>query len=256
MKYTILLVMALLMLGPGDGKKKGRQGNAQYVQEQYEEAAATYRDGITSVQENGPGAVHSGLLNNLGAALYRSGDAEQAGIAFATAARMAMSPEDLVRANYNAGNAAFDTQQLEQSLEHYRRALLNDPSNADAKFNYEFVKRKLEEQQQQQQQQDQQEQNEDNQEQNENEQQNQDGEQNEEQQDEQQQDQQQQNSDEQSQQEQDQQQQEQEQQQEDPTQLSEEEAQRILQALENEEEQLLRQVQKMKTRPRRVEKDW
>ena len=254
MKYSIMLVMALLMLGPGDGKKKGRQGNAQYAQEQYADAAATYRDGIKSVQEDGPGAVHSGLLNNLGAALYRGGDAEQAGIAFSSAARMATSPDDLVRASYNAGNAAFDTEQLDQSLEHYRRALLSDPSNSDAKFNYEFVKRKLEEQQEQQQ--DQQQENEDNEEQNQDEQQNQDGEQDDQQQDEQQQDQQQQNSDDESQQDQQEQREQDQQEKEDPTQLSEEEAQRILQALENEEEQLLRQVQKMKTRPRRVEKDW
>ena len=252
MKYLIALVMAALLFGPGDGKKNGRKGNALYGQEQYAEAAAAYQEGIRSVQEGGPGAVHSGLLNNLGAALFRSGDAEQAGIAFTSAATMAQAPEDLARASYNAGNAAFETQQLEQSLEHYRRALLTDPSNQDAKFNYEFVKRRLQEQQQQQQDQQDQE-NQENQDQQQNDQQ-QDGEQDQENQDEQQQEQQNQSSDDPGQQQEQEQQQQQER--EDPTQLSEEEAQRILQALENEEEQLLRQVQKMKTRPRRVEKDW
>ena len=250
MKPLLFILLAFLMAGPGDGKKKGRQGNALYTQEQYEEAAAKYREGIVSVQEDGPGAVHSRLLNNLGAALYRSGDAEQASIAFSSAASMALGTEDLVRASYNAGNAAYRTQQLEQSLEHYRRALLNDPSNQDAKFNYEFVKRQLEEQQDNQQDQE----NQENQDQ-----QNQDGEQNEnneQQQDEQEQNSQDQGDQQEQEQEQDQQQQQQQQDRDDPTQLSEEEAQRILQALENEEEQLLRQVQKMKTRPRRVEKDW
>jgi len=38
--------------------------------------------------------------------------------------------------------------------------------------------------------------------------------------------------------------------------LSREEAERILQALANEEEQLLREVQKIQGRPRHVEKDW
>lgn len=42
----------------------------------------------------------------------------------------------------------------------------------------------------------------------------------------------------------------------DPNELSKEQAERILQALENEEEKLLREVQKIKGRPRRVEKDW
>lgn len=252
MKQILVVVIAVLLLGPGDGKKKGRQGNVLYGQEQYEDAMNAYREGIDAVQDDGPGAVHSGLLNNLGAALYRTGDMEQAGIAFSSAGSMALAPEDLVRASYNAGNAAFQAEQLEQALEHYRRALLNDPSNADAKFNYEFAKRRLEEQQQQDQQQDQQDENQENQE--NQDQQDQEGEQDQENQQEQEQ---QQNSEDPGQQQDQQQEQQQEQEQrEDPTQLSEEEAQRILQALENEEEQLLRQVQKMKTRPRRVEKDW
>jgi hypothetical protein len=42
----------------------------------------------------------------------------------------------------------------------------------------------------------------------------------------------------------------------DSDQLTPQEAERILQALANEEEKLLREVQKVKGRPRRVEKDW
>lgn len=42
----------------------------------------------------------------------------------------------------------------------------------------------------------------------------------------------------------------------DPTELSREQAERILQALSNEEEELLRQVQKLPARPYTVEKDW
>ncbi len=250
-KSIIILLAYSLLLGPGDGKKKGRKGNVHYTQEQYEEAVTAYRNGISSVQESGPGQVYSGLLNNLGAALYRSGNAEQAGIAFSSAARMAMRPEDMVRASYNAGNAAATNQELEAALEHYRRALLNDPSNSDAKFNYEFVKRQMEEQEQQEQDQENQDQDQDQNEENQDEQQDQ----NQENQDEQQENQNQENESES--QDQNQEQQEQNQQErEDPTKLSEEEAERILQALENEEEQLLRQVQKMKSRPRRVEKDW
>ena len=42
----------------------------------------------------------------------------------------------------------------------------------------------------------------------------------------------------------------------DPTELSQEQAERILQALGDEEEQLLRQVQKLPAHPRAVKKDW
>jgi Ca-activated chloride channel homolog len=247
------LLFTILLFGPGDGKKKGRKGNALYAQEQYAEAVEEFRLGVSAVSKNGPGPVYSGLLNNLGASLYRTGDTEQAEIAFSGAAQMASTPEDLVRASYNAGNAAATGKQLEQALSHYRRALMSDPSNTDAKFNYEFVKRQLEEQQQQDQQKDDQNQDE-NKENKENEDQqkgDQDQENEKENQDQQQQDEQ--NPQDQSQEEQ---QQQQEQEQPDPTKMSEEEADRILDALQNEEEQLLRQVQKLKTRPRRVEKDW
>jgi len=250
LRSVIYILFATLLFGPGDGKKKGRKGNALYAQEQYAEAADEFRLGVSALTDAAPGEVHSRLLNNLGAALYRSGDLEQAGMAFNSAAQMALSPDDLVRASYNAGNAAANNKELEQALVQYRRALLTDPANADAKFNYEFVKRQLEEQEQQEQQQDQQnqDQNEENQDQEKQDQEQQENDQ--ENQDQQEQDQEQQQNQEQNE------EQQQQQEQPDPTKLSMEEAERILEALENEEEQLLRQVQKMKTRPRRVEKDW
>jgi len=236
------MIVALALFGPGDGKKKGRRGNALYEQEQYAEAAQLYQEALKDVQAEGQGVVHAGLLNNLGASLFRQGHYEQAVSAFAGSVRMGSDLKDAVRASYNAGNAAAMQQQLETALDAYRSALLCDPDNEDAKFNYEFVKRQLQEQREQS------DGNQENQEQNQDRQQNQDQQQN---QDE--------NQDRQQNPEQDKQHQNQEpreRQQPNPEQLSEEEAQRILQALENEEEQLLRQIQKMKARPRRVEKDW
>jgi len=242
-----LIIAVLLLAGPGDGKKKGRKANELYRNDQFLEASALYRDGIQDVQDGGPGVVHSGLLNNLGASLFRQEEYEAAASAFAGSSRMASNLEDVVRANYNAGNALAMQQQLDSALEYYRSALLADPDNEDAKYNYEFVKRQLDQQQQQEKQQDK---NSDSQDQNKDEQQ-QDPDQQQDQQQEQDPQQQQQQ-----QQEQQDQQQQQEEQQPNPDDLSEQEAQRILQALENDEEQLLRQIQKMKTRPRRVEKDW
>ncbi len=239
----VLLIIALALLGPGDGKKKGRRGNALYQQQQYTDAALLYQEALMDVQGDGPGVVHSGLLNNLGASLFRQGEFEAAASAFTGSLRMASDPADAARANYNAGNSAAMQQQLEAALDAYRSALIIDPENEDAKYNYEFVKRQLEEQQQQQN-----DENQENQEQNQDQRQNQDQQQNQDENQEQQQ-----NPDQEQQQ---QNQEQQEQQQQNPEELSEEEAQRIMQALENEEEQLLRQVQKMKTRPRRVEKDW
>jgi len=244
----LAIILAIALFGPGDGKKKGRRANALYRNDQFVEAAAMFRDGISDVQESGASSVHAGLLNNLGASLFRQGEYEAATSAFAGSSRMSSQTDEAVRANYNTGNALAMQQQLEDALEYYRSALLADPDNEDAKYNFEFVKRQLEQQQQQQSQPDQ---NKDNQDQ-----QNQDDQQQQDQQQDQQQNQDDQQQQQQQPQDQEQQQDQQQQEQPNPDKLSEQEAQRILQALENDEEQLLRQIQKMKTRPRRVEKDW
>jgi len=247
---TLSLILALALLGPGDGDEKGRRGNAMYRAEQYVDAANLYREALLDVQSDGPGSTHSGLLNNLGASLFKQGDYEQAISAFTGAARMASKTGDGVRATYNAGNAAAMQEELETALDMYTRALLADPSNEDAKFNYEFVKRKLKEQQEQEQQQS--ESQDENQERQDQDQQEQEKKQEQQNQQEQEQDQNQNQPDQNS----------QDRQQPDqppkpnPEELTKEEAERLLQALENEEEQLLRQIQKMKARPKKVEKDW
>lgn len=252
----ILVFLFLLPLLARDGDKEGRRGNEFYSQQQYQLAIEAYDRGLASLSDEAPRLLRYGLLNNLGAALLQAGDAQAAGEAFARALNEAPAPADVARTSYNAGNASFATEDLESALEHYRHSLLTDPNNEDAKFNYEFVKRRLQQQQEQQQnqQQDGDEQDQDQQ----GDQQQEGGDQNQEQ-DQQEQDQQ----DDGSQQEQQESPSEQEeereqeaQQQPSPEELSDEQAERILEALQNEEEQLLRQVQRPKSRPRQVEKDW
>jgi Ca-activated chloride channel family protein len=253
MTRTLLLFVVLLLAGPGDGKKKGRQGNAFYESGKYQDAAAAYREGLSGedAAQLAP-AERFGLQHNLGAALHRGGDLDGARDAFDEALRAAPSDADYARAAYNAGNTAFARQDLEGALAHYRNALLADPASEDAKFNYEFVKRQLQQQQQQQGQNDQQQpQQQPNQGQNDP-QQDQEGDQ----QDPEGQDEQDQQQQEQQQQDPEQEDQQQQQPEPDPNKMSPEQAERILDALQNEEEKLLRQVQQPKTRPRRVEKDW
>jgi tetratricopeptide (TPR) repeat protein len=259
MFIRLLLILALSLGFSEDGDKDGRRGNVLYENGQFENAADAYYAGLEAYAENETGATFYGLQNNLGAALNKQGQFDIARGAFAKAMENAPSQANFARSAYNAGNNEFQAQQLEAALENYKKALLADPTNADAKFNYEFAKRQLEQQQQQEQQQgdseqdqqeqDQQEQNQDGdqQQQDQEQQEQQEGEQEQEQNGDQQQDQQ-------EQQEQDQQQQ--QPQPDDSEQLSRQQAERILQALENEEEELLREVQKVKGRPRRVEKDW
>lgn len=133
-------------------------------------------------------------------------------------------------AHFNLGNAFYEQQQFDQAIESYKNALRADPSNTAAKRNLELaLRQKQEQQEQQQEQQDQQDQQQDENEQEQQDQQNQDQQQQEQEQDQEQQQQQQQPDS--TQQKPDQQQQPQP----DPRQMSKEDAERILNALKDEE---------------------
>ena len=254
-----------------DEERNGRRGNALYEDEAWTEAAETYAGGIAGLSSDAKPRIRYGLHNNLGAALLRSGDSVAALRHFELASRENVPDADLARSTYNAGNAAYTTQNLEAALEHYRQSLLRNPDNEDAKFNYEFVKRQLARQQREQQQNPEQQQDEESS-QSEDEQQS-EGDQEQEQQGQREQEQQEQQGPSEGS-EQEQPPSEEEQNQEDPSpedsqespeessaapseeRLSQAEAERILQALRQEEEKLLREVRRMEAPPRRVDKDW
>lgn len=257
----VRLVLLALTLLPfvDDGAREGRRGNAHYEMGQFEQAVEQYRLGLAEVEEGTRGPVPAGLANNLGAALHRLGQYEDALRAFTQSVLVATTDDALVRAAYNTGNNAAALGDTEFALAAYREALLTDPSNEDAKYNYELLKRQQQEQQQNGQGEDSpnDDESEGDEQQGEGEQDPGEGEQNQDQQGDQEQDQDQQSP---PQQPEDGQQEPQQQQPQQPGdregELSREQAERILQALQTEEEQLLREVQKMDVRPRRVEKDW
>lgn len=135
-----ILIFLVLGLFADDGADEGRRGNALYRQGAYAEAAQAYRTGLDG-RDGAADAITSALWNNLGMALYRAEDLSGARGAFERALATAPSTSDSVRALYNAGNAAFAQDSLDAALDRYRRALLNDPSHENARYNYEYVKR-------------------------------------------------------------------------------------------------------------------
>ncbi len=91
------------------------------------------------------------VWNNLGSARYRLEDFEGAAAAFR---RATTSDDPAVRSEalYNLGNVAFRQGALADAVENYKRALELVPEDEDAKWNLEYARRMLEQQQQQSQQ--------------------------------------------------------------------------------------------------------
>lgn len=242
MRRVVLLLLLFAMTADGGASPRAqvRAGNRAVQGGQTDSALTHY---IRALEQHGDSSI---VLYNIGSALYQGGDGEAAGGAFMGAAQAPQSEASRSEAFYNLGNSLFQAQKYDQAIAAYIETLKRNPADRDAKYNLELARQQLQQQQQQQEQQnDQQDQDKQQQEQRQNQ-----------QQDPQQQDQQQE-------QQQEQQQQEQaekpeQQPQPDPTrQMTEEEAERILNALLQDEQNTLKDVRKIKAQARaKREKDW
>jgi Ca-activated chloride channel homolog len=150
---TLLLLGFLLCFGSASPSQASPQAAERlYEKGDYESAAQTYSKSIGKHPK-----LHSKLHFNLGAAEYKSGDFVKAVESFRKALETDQ-PELQELAFYNLGNAQYregeknlsqsaeKTRSLwKQALQSYESALQLKPEDEQAKFNYEFVKKKLEE---------------------------------------------------------------------------------------------------------------
>lgn len=232
--FLLLCIFLPLSLFAQAGRKQVLEGNKLFIEEKYDEANNKYRDALVNNPENP--IIHF----NIGNVQYKKKKFEEAMKHY----EKSLSSDDILtqsKSYYNMGNTLYRMGKLPESILAYTQALILNPNDEDAKYNLEFVRAKLkdqaqkqpqsDQQQQQQQQEKQQQQQGENQEQNKQEQ-------------EQKQDQ--------SQDEQDQQQQQQKDQQE----MTKEEAERILEALKEDDKDLQKQKKSKKTGRYRVVKDW
>ncbi len=190
---------------------------------------------------------------NLGGALYKQKKFEEAASGFGEIIDKTEDKMKKSQSYHNLGNSLIMQNKLDESIEAYKDALRNNPNDLESKYNlvYAMNLKKQQEQQQQQQNQDQ------NKDQNKDQQQNQDQKQNQDQNKDQQDKNQDQNKQNQNQDKnkQDQQKQQQPQQQK----ISKENAERLLQALQNDEQKIQEKVKKakaQKAKQRQTDKDW
>ena len=260
-KHIFLVLSFLAVTVAVNAQKENkyiRRGNSDFNESNFDKAEENYLRALNK------GDTYRGLFN-LGDVYYERNDYRSAGALFDSVASLPVENDIRSQAFYNLGNALLSAslesdslaaQALPLSIESYKQSLRLNPVDTSAKYNLAYAQMLLEDQQQQQQQnqQNQQNQNQDQQQDQQNQdQQNQD--QNEDQQDQEQQDQQQQN------QQQDQQKgnpEQQQQQQQQPKQISKEDAERMLEAMKNDEKKTLEKVKmvKMKGKVVKSEKDW
>jgi tetratricopeptide (TPR) repeat protein len=210
-----------------------RQGNREYEKEKYSESEISYRRAIDKNKSS------SDAVFNSGDALYRQKKFEDAGKQFIESHRMNEDKDKKSASLYNLGNSLLMADKLTESIDAYKNSLKLNPGNMEAKYNLAYAQDLLKKQEQQQQQQ--QQQNKDNQDQNKDQEKQKDKNKD---QDQQQQDQQ----------KQDENRQQQQQQQE----MSKEDAERLLNAIANDEKNVQEKVKLAKAAKARVKtlKNW
>ena len=117
------------------------QGNEFYDQGKYDEALAAYDEALKNDDKN------PSLHYNRGNVFYRQQEYPMAVQSFMNALRGDLALK--ARAYYNMGNSLYRLGRLEESIEAYKEGLRLTSDDVDLKYNLEFVRQQLQDQESQ-----------------------------------------------------------------------------------------------------------
>jgi tetratricopeptide (TPR) repeat protein len=233
----IIFIYSLAMIAMNTFAQKERkyirQGNKEFENANFENSEVSYRKAVDLEEKKS----HEPAFN-VGDALYKQEKYEDAIEQFNSLVDVEVSKEEKAKIYHNIGNSLLQSNKLKESIDAYKNALRNNPNDMETKYNLAYAQKKLEEQKQQ------------NQDQNKD--QNQDKDKQDQNQDQQNKDQ---NKDEQ---EKNKDQNQQDKQNQQQPQISKEDAERILQALANDEKDTQKKVKEQQAAAAKVkvEKEW
>ena len=142
----LLLLVAISAAGQED-KRDVRRGNRDYKKGEFAEAEIDYRKGIVKDTLSVPANY------NLASSLYRQNKAKEALEVLQKQSVKELAADSQYGADYfyNLGDAAIAMEDWQTAVDALEESLLRNPGDLDAKENYIYAKKKLEQQQQQQQ---------------------------------------------------------------------------------------------------------
>ena len=126
-------------------KRDVRRGNRDYKKENYKEAEIEYRKAIVK------DSLSIAANYNLASDLYRQNNSKAAQEILGKIKEQAALSEYAAEYFYNLGDMAIANQDWQTAVDAFKESLLRNPADMDARENYIYAKKKLEQQQQQQQ---------------------------------------------------------------------------------------------------------
>jgi Ca-activated chloride channel family protein len=146
MKQLIIVLVILLagtQLFAQQEKSYVKKGNDLYRQKKYKEAETDYRKAVEKKNQNIEGNF------NLGDALYKQRQFKEAGDQFTKIAGENNNKILAARAYHNLGNSLLENKKLEESIDAYKKALINNPGDDETRYNLAYAQEKLKQQQKQ-----------------------------------------------------------------------------------------------------------
>lgn len=134
----IVFYLCLTGVASASLRSKVADGNKKYYKQKYEEALQEYRDAQIDSPESGE------LHFNVGNTQYKLEKYEEA---LKEYEQVTYSKNPLLesKAYYNQGNVLYRMGKLPESILMYKKCLDMNPDDEDAKYNIEFVQKKLKE---------------------------------------------------------------------------------------------------------------
>jgi len=145
MKQLIIIIGVLLqgvVVFAQKEKKYIHNGNKLYQQQKYAEAEASYRQSVEKTKESVAGNF------NLGDALFKQKKFDNAAQKFTEIATTSDSKAVKAQAYHNLGNSLLESKKLEESIEAYKKSLMNNPKDDQTRYNLAYAQEKLKQQQQ------------------------------------------------------------------------------------------------------------
>ena len=143
---TLLFLLLVSVLASAQVDKKDvRRGNRQFAKAKYGDADISYRKGLNADSTSVASAY------NLGNNLYRQGNYAEAGKFYQQALRHIPETRSVKKQNaqgfdtyFNIGDAALQQKQYRAAMEAFAQALIINPDDMEAKENYVYARKMLE----------------------------------------------------------------------------------------------------------------
>jgi len=132
-----LLVYSGLQAQSQQERKYIREGNKKYAEQKFPDAEVNYKKAMEDQKKSLKARF------NLGDAMYKQGRYQEAADIFSDLAASEKNKTDLSKIYHNLGNSLLMDKKIPESVQAYKKALLNNPDDMQTKHNLAFAQRLL-----------------------------------------------------------------------------------------------------------------